>query len=91
MDPVQLTIIIISFALAVLLIVLGVQVFYILREMRGSMRRMNKMLDDAGKISGTVSEGFVSMSGLMSGLRAGLSFIKTLHGKNKEEEEESDE
>jgi hypothetical protein len=90
MDPVQLTIVIISFALAVLLIVLGVQVFYILKEIRGSMQRMNKMLDDAGKISGTVSEGFVSMSGLMSGLRAGLTFVKTLRGKSQEEEEDDE-
>jgi len=53
MDPVQLTIIIISFALALLLIVLGIQVWYILKEMRLSLQKMNKMLDDAGKVSGT--------------------------------------
>lgn len=90
MDPVQLTIIIISFALAILLVVLGVQVFYILKEIRFSMQKVNKMLDDAGKISGTVSEGVVSMSGLVSGLRTGLSFITSLRGKKKEEEEENE-
>ena len=87
MDPVQLTIIIISFALAILLIVLCIQVFYILKEMRGSMQRMNKMLDDAGKISGSVSEGVVGMSGLVSGLKAGLSFITSLKGKQEDEDE----
>jgi hypothetical protein len=88
MDPVQLTIIIISFALAILLIVLGVQVFYILKEIRFSMQKMNKMLDDAGKVSGAVSEGIAGMSGLMSGLKAGLSFIRQLKGKDEEEGDE---
>ncbi len=52
MDPTQLTIIIISFALALLFIILGIQVWYILKEMRISLQKVNKMLDDAGKVSG---------------------------------------
>ncbi len=86
MDPVQLTIIIISFALAILFIVLGIQVWYILKEMRTSLQKVNKMLDDAGKVTGTVSEGVESMSGFLSGIKTGLSLITSLRHKGETHE-----
>jgi Zn-dependent protease len=87
MDPTQLTIIIISFALAILLIVLGIQVWYILKEMRLSLHKMNKMLDDAGKVSGAVSEGIVGMTGFVNGLKTGISAVTSLLHKGEEKHE----
>lgn len=85
MDPVQLTIIIISFVLTILVVVLGIQVWFILKEMRMSIVKMNKMLDDAGKVSGTVSDGVASMSGFVNGIKAGLNVITSLtHKKNED-------
>lgn len=86
MEPTQLTIIVISFALAILLIVLGIQVWYILKEIRTSLQKMNSMLDDAKKVSGTVSEGIVGMSGFVNGLKTGISAITSLLHKKVEEE-----
>ncbi len=86
MDPVQLTIVIISFALALLFIVLGIQVWYILKEMRLSLQKMNKMLDDAGKVSGTISEGIVGMSGFVNGLKTGMNAITSLLHKKEDGE-----
>jgi uncharacterized protein YoxC len=88
MDPTQLTIIIISFALAILLVVLGIQVWYILKEMRRSLQKVNKMLDDAGKVSGAVSEGVIGMTGFVNGLKTGINAITTLiHHKEEEKHE----
>ncbi len=88
MDPTQLTIIIISFALAILFIVLGIQVWYILKEIRLSLKKVNKMLDDAGRVSGAVSEGVVGMSGFVNGLKTGISAITSLiHHKEEEKHE----
>jgi Zn-dependent protease len=84
MDPTQLTIIIISFALAILLIVLGIQVWYILKEIRLSLKKVNKMLDDAGRVSGAVSEGVVGMSGFVNGLKTGISAVTSLIHKKEE-------
>ena len=86
MDPVQLTIIIISFALAILFVILGIQVWYILKEMRTSLIKVNKMLDDAGRISGTVSQSFTGLAGLVSGLKTGLTFFSGLRNKDRKEE-----
>ncbi len=86
MDAVQITIIAISFILTGLLVVLGVQVWYILKEIRFSIQKMNKMLDDGGKVTGAVSEGVSGMGGLFSGIKAGLSFFSSFRKKGDNHE-----
>ncbi len=83
MDPVQITIIVISFILTTLVVVLGVQVWFILKEIRVSMQKMNKMLDDAGKVSGAVSEGVVGMSGFMNGIKTGIQAVSSILHKDE--------
>jgi hypothetical protein len=85
MDPVQLTIIIISFILTLLSVLLGVQVWYILKEIRTAIVKSNSMLDDAKKVTGTVGDSVASMSGVVSGIKAALSVFKTFRKKNEEE------
>lgn len=86
MDPIQLTIIIISTVITLLIVFLGIQVWYILKELRQGLGKVNKMLDDAGKVSGTVSQGVVSMGGMLEGIKAGLSIFSSLRHKNKDYE-----
>jgi hypothetical protein len=81
MDSTQLVIVIVSLSLTLLLIVLGIQVFYILKEIRFSIQKVNKMLDDFGVMTGTVSGGFTNMAGLVSGLKAGIALITQLRPK----------
>jgi hypothetical protein len=88
MDPVQLTIIVISFILTLLLVVLGVQVWYILKEIRTSIVKMNSMLDDAKKVTLTVGDSVSGMAGVASGIKAALSVFKVFRKKGKEEVEE---
>ncbi len=87
MDPVQLTIIVISFILTLLLVVLGVQVWYIFKEIRTSLTKMNSMLDDAKKVTSTVGDSVSGMAGVASGIRAAMSVFKVFKKKNKDEEE----
>ncbi len=82
MEPIQLTIIVISFVITVLIVFLGIQVWYILKEMRAGLQKVNKMLDDAGRVSGTVRQGVASMGGMLEGLRAGLSIFSSLRHKD---------
>ena len=77
MDPVQLTIIAIIIVLTVLLVVLGVQVFLILKEIKTSLVKGNSMLDDAKKVTSTVGESVSGMAGIVSGIKAALSVFKT--------------
>lgn len=75
MDPVQITIIIISFILTTLIVILSIQVWHILGEFRLTVQKMNKMLDDGGKITGIVSESASGIAGLFSGIKAGMNVL----------------
>ena len=86
MDPIQLTIIGVSITLTILLVVLGIQVYLILGELRSSLQKTNKMLDDAGKVTETVSDGVTSMSGFMNGIRTGISMINSFVKKGEHHE-----
>lgn len=86
MDPIQLTIVGVSITLTILLVVLGMQVFLILKEFRSSVQKTNKMLDDAGKVTQTVSGGVESMGGFMNGIRSGIAMITSLNGKGEKNE-----
>ena len=86
MDPVQLTIIAISFIITILIVFLGVAVWHILKEMRASLQKVNKMLDDAGKVSGTVSQGVSSMAGMLEGIKTVRSLFSSLRHRDKDDE-----
>ncbi len=87
MDPVQLTIIIISFILTILVVILSIQVWHILGEFRQSITKVNKMLDDGGKVSGVISDSATSVAGFISGIKTGMNVL-SIFKKNKEESHE---
>lgn len=96
-----MVIVFVSVTLTTIIAILSIQVWNILKEFRvtiqkmngileestGSVQKVNKMLDDAGKVSGTVSEGVVQASGFIHGIKTGMSVLTTLIGKKGEEHE----
>jgi len=84
MDPVQLTIIIISFVLTTLIVILSIQVWHILKEFRQSIVKVNKMLDDGGKVTGVISDSATGIAGFVSGIKTGMNVL-SMFTKKKEE------
>jgi hypothetical protein len=84
MDVIQIVIISIAFVLTLIVIFMSVQVWYILKEMRTSLHKINKMLDDMGKVTSTVGETATNVSGLLSGFKSGLSIFSGLRKKGEE-------
>ena len=80
-DTTQLILLFVIVILTILLLVLGVQVFFILRELRKSIFKMNKVLDDASNITESVSEPISSISSIVSGLKTGAFVASLLKGK----------
>lgn len=91
MDTAQILLITVVSVLTLLLVLLGVQVFFILREVRFTLSKANKVLDDAGVISESISRPVESLSTVVSGIKLGsviASFLaKTVekHDKHREE------
>lgn len=82
-DSVQLILFIVIVVLTVLLVVLGFQVYFILKELRRTLQKANKVLDDTGTITEGISKPLSSLSSLsLGGLKAGslLSVAKVIKG-----------
>ena len=101
MDPIPIVIIFVSVTLTTIIAILSIQVWNILKEFRNAIQKMtsiledsdisvqkvNKILDDAGKVSGTVGEGVVQASGFINGIKTGISVLTTLVGHKGENHE----
>lgn len=69
-DPVQLVLLIVIIALTALLIVLGVQVFQILKDVRVTLTKVNRVLDNAGSITDNIDAPLAAVSGLVMGAQS---------------------
>ena len=87
MDTAQILLIVIIVLLAIILVGLSFQVFFILREFRRTISKANKILDDTGVITESISNPLSNLSNLTSGLKIGALLAKLLTGKKKHEEE----
>lgn len=83
MDPVQITIIAISVVLTSLLVVLGVQVWYIFKEIRTSLQKFNKMLEDMGKVTAGIGESVSGLAGIATGIKTVLSVFKSFRKREE--------
>ena len=82
-DPAQTALFLVIIVLTVLLLVLGVQVFFILKELRRTVSKANKVLDDTGAITSSVSGPISTLSSLAMGLKAGGVIARLLNNKKK--------
>ena len=82
-DPAQTALFLVIIVLTVLLIVLGIQVFFILRELRKTVYKANKVLDKTNLITESVSGPVSSLSSLIAGVKTGATFINILKGSKK--------
>ena len=83
-DPAQIALLLVIVILSILLIILGIQVFFILRDFRKTISKANKVLDDTSQITESVSGPISSLSTLAMGLKTGASLAKFLRKKTEE-------
>lgn len=82
-DVAQLVLLFVIVVLAILLVALGIQIFFILKEFRQTVAKANKVLDDTGMITESVSGPISNISNLAAGLKTGLSIAKFFGRKKK--------
>lgn len=76
MDPVQFIILLISVIVTAAILIIGYQVYQLLKDLRTSLRKMNRILDDTGDITESVKKPVDSLSNLTSGIQAGISIVE---------------
>ncbi len=87
----QILLIFVVSVLTVILAIIGIQVFLILKESRHSIEKVNKILDDAGKISESIAKPIASLSGSLSGLSGITGILNWIFKKKKEKSEDKDD
>ena len=75
MDSAQIILIVVIILLSVLLLALGIQVFFILKEFRKTVLKANKVLDNTSVITQSVSTPISSLSSIATGIKTGATFI----------------
>lgn len=76
-DPAQILLIIIVIVLTILLIILGIQVFLILRDLRVTIQKTNKVLDETSEILDDTAEITEAVKGPVVGFSSAIMGLKT--------------
>ncbi len=83
-DTVQAVLLFVIILLSVLFVVLGIQVFFILRELRTTLKKTNKILDEVDELTETVSEPISFITGFLFSSKTLGILAKLFKRKEKE-------
>jgi hypothetical protein len=83
-QPAQILLFLVIITLTALFIACGIQFFSILKELRESAKKMNKILDDVNLVSSSVVKPIAGISGFLMGLKSGAEVVRILKGKKEE-------
>ncbi|MBP9719270.1 MAG: hypothetical protein KBD46_02280 [Candidatus Levybacteria bacterium] len=91
-DVTEVVLLLVLSILTILLVVLGIQVYFILKEFRKTVIKANRVLDDTEQITKNVSGPIASLSSLSNTLQASsvfaiIKFVRGILVKEKEDEE----
>ncbi len=89
-DPVQAVLLFVILLLAILFVILGIQVFLILRELRTTVVKTNKILDDVDSLTTSISEPVSFVSGLLFSSKT-LTTIAKLFNQTRKARDETTE
>lgn len=85
----QIIVLIVLVVLTTLLIVLGVQTFFVLKDFRKTLSRANKVLEDTSHITESVSAPITSLSSILTSVKVGKIITSILQrGEKKENKDE---
>lgn len=75
------------------LLFVGVYIVLVLKEVRESVKKVNKILDDAAEVTDSVSKPIIGASGALMGLVEGIKMFKQVQSlvSGREREEVHDE
>ena len=82
-DTVQAVLLFVIVLLSILFSVLGIQVFFILKDLRVTLKKTNLILDDVQTISEGISEPISSLSGFLNGAKSLSSIAKIISAFKK--------
>lgn len=89
MDTTQIVLLAVIIVLAIFLVALGFQVFFVLKDFRKTLTRANRLFDDADDLVGQVKKPIQSAGSFVTALTAGASIAHLLKRGEKEKKEKN--
>lgn len=77
-DVTQIVLVSVITILTVVVSLVGIQAFFLIKESRVTVRKMNEVLDDTRTITSKLASSTESVSGAMTGISAALSIFGAL-------------
>lgn len=87
-DPTQILLISAITVMTVLLTILGIQLLFVLKDLRRLLTKTNKIIDQLEKVGVSFGQGYSEIVGFFSGLKHLLSVLDLLAKKKKKKNEE---
>lgn len=78
MDTTQILLVTVILILTVMLVVIGVQVAFVLRELRRAAEKVNRILGDAGEVSESLKRPISNFGSFLLGLKGSKRLLKWL-------------
>lgn len=89
MDPTQLLLSVVLTVSTILLVIVGVQLIFVLKELRTAIKKINGIIASFEKVGGSLEHGFSEVVGFFAGIKTLFKIIDILHhkknGKSKQE------
>lgn len=84
MDPIQILLIIILTVSTFFLTIIGVQLFITLRELRKTLKKVNKVVEGFESMGVGLNQGFQEVVGFMNGFKVILRAINVINQSKNE-------
>ncbi len=81
MDTTQLLLTVVLTITTILLVVVGIQLVFVLRELRMMLKKINGIVDSFEKVGGSVEHGFNEFLGFFSGIKTIFKIVDIVHNK----------
>lgn len=82
MDPVALLLSVTLTVTTVFLIIVGVQLIFVLRDLRTSLKKVNTIVEGFEKVGVGIEHGFTELSGFVGGLKSLFKVIDMVSKKD---------
>lgn len=83
-DITQIALAVTIIVLTVIFSIVGIQIYHLIKELRLSVEKINKILDDSSQISAISAKQITSLSQTLDTVKNGLSIINFFKGRKHE-------
>lgn len=81
MDTTQLLLTVVLTITTILLVVIGIQFIFVLKEVHKIVKKVNGIIEGFEKVGGSVEHGFAEILGFFTGIKTMFKVIDVIHSK----------